>query len=211
MGALVMTHGDDKGLVLPPKLATKQVSIVPIWKTNDDRPKVMEYSTRLTSALKERGITSYVDDREDRSPGWKFNESELNGIPLRFELGPKEVSSNTVVVCRRDTRVKESCSFSEAPEKSTALLADIQTSLFERAREFRDSNTFDVQTYDEAIEVVKTNSGFARAFWDGSAEDEAKLKDIQASVRCLVSDGETGKCIVSGKRATRKAIIGKSY
>ena len=213
IGALVMTHSDDKGLVLPPKLATKQVSIVPIWRTNDDRPNVMEYSTKLSSALKDRGITSYVDDRDDRSPGWKFNESELNGIPLRFELGPKEVSSDTVVVCRRDTRVKESCSFSEAPEKATALLADIQTSLFERAREFRDSNTFDVQTYDEAIEVVKTNSGFARAFWDGSAEDEAKLKDIQASVRCLVSDSETGsgKCIASGKTANRKAIIGKSY
>jgi prolyl-tRNA synthetase len=211
MGALVMTHSDDKGLVLPPKLATKQVSIVPIARTDDDRPKVMEYSTKLTSSLKERGITSYVDDREDRSPGWKFNESELNGIPLRFEVGPKEVSSDTVVVCRRDTRVKESFSFSEAPDKATVLLADIQTSLFERAREFRDSNTFDVQTYDEAIEVVKTNSGFARAFWDGSAEDEAKLKDIQASVRCLVSDGETGECIVTGKTANRKAIIGKSY
>jgi prolyl-tRNA synthetase len=211
IGALIMTHSDDKGLVLPPKLATKQVSIVPIWRTNDDRPKVMEYSTRLSSALKERSITSCVDDRDDRSPGWKFNESELNGIPLRFELGPKEVASDTVVVCRRDTRVKESLSFSEAPEKATTLLADIQTSLFERAREFRDSNTFDVQTYDEAIEVVKTNTGFARAFWDGSADDEAKLKDIQASVRCLVSDGETGECIVSGKTANRKAIIGKSY
>ena len=211
IGALIMTHSDDKGLMLPPALATKQASIVPISKTDDDRSKVMEYATRLSSSLKERGITSYVDDREDRSPGWKFNESELNGIPLRFELGPKEVSSDTTVVCRRDTRVKETLSFSEAPDKATTLLADIQASLFQRAREFRDSNTFDVETYDEAIEVVKTNSGFARAFWDGSAEDEAKLKDIQASVRCLVSDGETGECIVTGKTANMKAIIGKSY
>lgn len=213
MGALIMTHSDDKGLVLPPKLATNQVSIVPIWKTDDDRSKVMEYSTRLTSALNKRGISNYVDDREDRSPGWKFNESELNGIPLRFELGPKEVASGTAIVCRRDTRAKESFSFQEAPEKVTTLLADIQTSLFQRARDFRDSNTFDVETYDEAIEVVKTNSGFARAFWDGTPEDETKLKDIQASVRCLLSDNETGtgKCIVSGKKATKKAIIGKSY
>jgi prolyl-tRNA synthetase len=173
----------------------------------------MDYATRLTSALSERGITSYVDDREDRSPGWKFNESELNGIPLRFEIGPKEVSSGTVVVCRRDTGVKESLNFSEAPENAVRLLADIQTSLFQKARDFRDSHTFDVQTYDEAIEVVKTNSGFARACWDGTAADEAKLKDIQASVRCLVSDGDTGvgRCIVSGREATRKAIIGKSY
>ncbi|HEU4506944.1 MAG TPA: proline--tRNA ligase [Pyrinomonadaceae bacterium] len=213
LGALIMTHSDDKGLVLPPKLATKQVSVVPIWRTDDARANVIEYSMKLKAALSERGITSYVDDRDDRSPGWKFNESELNGIPLRLELGPKEVTSGTVVVCRRDTGVKESFSFNEMPEKATALLADIQTNLFNRAREFRDSNTFDVQTYDEAIEVVKTNSGFARAFWNGSTEGENKLKNIQASVRCLLSnDGtETGKCIVSGENATRKAIIGKSY
>jgi prolyl-tRNA synthetase len=213
LGAMIMTHSDDKGLVLPPKLATNQVSIVPICRTDDDRPKVMEYSTRISSALNQRGITSYLDDKEDRSPGWKFNESELNGIPLRFELGPKEVASGTVVVCRRDTRAKENFSFNEVPEKATTLLADIQTSLFQRAREFRHNNTFDVQTYDEAIEVVKTNSGFARAFWDGTPEDETNLQDIQASVRCLVSDSETGtgKCIVTGKKAIRKAIIGKSY
>ena len=152
-----------------------------------------------------------MDDREDRSPGWKFNESELNGIPVRLELGPKEVANNTAVVCRRDTRTKETLNSNELPERVTTLLADIQSNLLERAREFRDSNTFDVQTYDEAIEVVKTNTGFARAFWNGTTEDEHKLKDIQASIRCLVSDGDSGTCVVSGKKATQRAIIAKAY
>lgn len=213
MGALIMTHSDDKGLILPPKLAPKQMNIVPIWRTDEQRPNVMDYSDKLASKLHERGITTSVDNREDRSPGWKFNESELNGIPLRAELGPKEVASNTVVISRRDTRTKESLSFEEVPEKATTLLADIQTNLLKRAREFRDSNTFDVKTYEDAVEVIKTNSGFARAFWNGSVEDELKLKEIQASVRCLVSDEEAsvGKCIASGNDTARKAIIGKSY
>ena len=211
MGALIMVHSDDQGLVVPPKLATKQVNIVPIWRKDDERASVMEYASRLKSALRERAVGVHVDDREDRSPGWKFNESELNGIPVRLELGPKEVASNAVVVCRRDTRTKETLSSNELPERVTTLLDDIQRSLFERARDFRDSNTFDVQTYDEAIEVVKTNAGFARVFWSGTTEDELKLKDIQASIRCLVSDGESGTCVVSGKKAMQKAIIAKSY
>ena len=211
MGALIMVHSDDQGLVVPPKLATKQVNIVPIWRKDDERASVMEYASRLKSALRERAVGVYVDDRDDRSPGWKFNDSELNGIPVRLELGPKEVASNAVVVCRRDTRTKETLSSNELPERITTLLDDIQRSLFERARDFRDSNTFDVRTYDEAIEVVKTNAGFARVFWSGTTEDELKLKDIQASIRCLVSDGESGTCVVSGKKATQKAIIAKSY
>ena len=176
MGALVMTHSDDQGLVVPPKLATKPVNIVPIWRKEDERAGVMEYASRLKSALRNRAIAAHVDDRDGRSPGWKFNESELNGIPVRLELGPKEVANSTAVVCRRDTRTKETLNSNELPERVTNLLDDIQHNLLERARTFRDSNTFDVQTYDEAIEVVKSNTGFARAFWNGTTEDEFKLK-----------------------------------
>ena len=211
MGALVMTHSDDQGLVLPPRLASKQVNIVPIWRKDDERAGVLEYASRLKSALQERGVTIGVDDRDDRSPGWKFNESELNGIPVRLELGPKEVASSSVVVCRRDTRTKETMNSNELPERVTTLLAGIHTSLLERARQFRDSNTFDVQSYDEAIEVVKTNAGFARVFWNGTSDDELRLKDIGASVRCLVSDGEAGTCVVSGQKTAQKAIIAKAY
>ena len=213
MGALIMTHSDDNGLVLPPRLATKQVNIVPIWRTADERSGVMDYSQKVASALNERFITTYVDDREDRSPGWKFHEAELNGFPLRAEIGPKEVASGKVVISRRDTGAKESFGFDEVPERATTLLTDIQANLLRRAREFRDNNTFDVDTYAEVVEIVRSTSGFARAFWNGTAEDEIKLKDIQASVRCLVSDdgGGTGKCIVSGKDTQTKAIIGKSY
>jgi prolyl-tRNA synthetase len=213
IGALIMSHSDDKGLVLPPKLAPKQVVIVPIWKTDDDRSLVFEHASKIDILLRERGIRSYVDNTEDRSPGWKFNESELNGIPLRLELGPKEVASGMVVASRRDTRTKETFSVIDVPDEAVTLLADIQDSLLKKSREFRDSNTFEVQSYAEAEEILKTNSGFVKAFWKGTPEDELKLKDIQASVRCLLSneDGEKGRCIVSGKETDRKAILGKSY
>jgi len=213
MGALIMTHSDDKGLVLPPKIAPRLVNIVPIWRTDDEKPAVLEFSAKLSAKLHDGGISTNVDDRDDRSPGWKFNESELNAFLLRVKVAPKEAAGGTVVISRRDTRTKETVSFEEVPAKAQSLLTDIQTNLSQRAREFRDSNTFDVRTYDELVDTIKSNSGFARAFWNGTPEDEAKLKEIQASVRCLLpnEEGSTGKCIVTGKETPTRAIIGKSY
>jgi len=213
IGALIMSHSDDKGLVLPPRIAPKQVAIVPIWRTEEERSLVFAYATKINILLHERDVRSYVDNTEDRSPGWKFNESELNGIPVRLELGPKEVASGTVVASRRDTKTKDSFSLAETPDRVSAFLVDIQTSLFQRAREFRDSNTFEVQSYAEAVDIIKTNAGFVKAFWNGTPEDELRLKDFQASVRCLLSNenGQNGKCIVSGQETDRQAILAKSY
>src|SRR5262249_41228412 len=165
MGALIMTHSNDKGLVLPPKIAPRLVNIVPIWRTDDEKPAVLEFSAKLSAKLHDGGIRTNVYDREARSPGWKVKESVLNGVPFRVDVGPKEVASGTVVISRRDTRTKESVNSEEAPAKAQLLLTEIQSNLSQRAREFRDNNTFDVRTYDELIETVKSNSGFARAFW----------------------------------------------
>ena len=213
IGALIMSHSDDKGLVLPPKLAPKQVVIVPIWRTEVDNSQVLEYSARLNALLREQGIRAYVDDTQDRSPGWKFNESELKGIPLRLEVGPKELATSTVVACRRDSGTKEGFRLSELQDKVTMLLTDIQNSLLRKAREFRDSNTFEAKSYSEAVEILESNSGFVKAFWNGTAEDELRLKDVQASVRCLFSNGtsEKGRCIASGKETDKMAILAKAY
>lgn len=213
IGALIMTHSDDKGLVLPPKLAPVQVVIVPIWKTEDEKAQVLDHSAKLGAALREKGVSFYIDDTEDRSPGWKFNESELKGIPLRLEMGPKEVKSSKVVACRRDNGIKETFTSSEMPDKAIALLTDIQNSLLTRAREFQKSNTFEARSYNEAVEILKSNAGFVRAFWNGTPEAELRLKEIQASVRCLLPNesGERGRCIVSGEETDRIAILAKSY
>lgn len=213
MGALIMSHSDDKGLVLPPKLAPQQVIIVPISKTDADRSQVLEYSAKLNTLLLDQGIRTYVDETEGRSPGWKFAEAELKGIPLRLEVGPKEVASNTVVASRRDSGAKESFTLTEIPDEVTGLLTDIQDSLFRKAREFRDSNTFEAQTYRDAVKILESNSGFVKAYWSGTAEDELKLKEIQASVRCLLSNGSTekGQCIASGRETDKIAILAKAY
>ncbi|HEX6190591.1 MAG TPA: His/Gly/Thr/Pro-type tRNA ligase C-terminal domain-containing protein, partial [Pyrinomonadaceae bacterium] len=167
---------------------------------------------RLKAALRDRGVRVYLDDTDDR-PGWKFNESELKGIPLRIEIGANEVDSNSVVIARRDSGSKETLQVGDVETRIPALLNEIQSSLFERARVFRDTNTHDAKTLDEAKEILKANAGFVKTFWNGNAEDEADMKEFQATVRCILENetGEKGTCIVTGEQTDRRVILAKAY
>ncbi len=218
IGALVMAHSDDKGLVLPPKLASRQVVIVPIFK--GDKTSVMQEATPLLARLREKGITAFIDDSEQNTPGWKFAEYELQGIPLRVELGPKDVAAKQCVVVRRDTGEKLTLRLEEHIEQRMLELLDaMQQNLFERAKAFRDANIKEVKDYEEFKAQVE--KGFAIAHWDGTRETEAKIKEeTKATIRCIPTQEEflnkydmraEGKCIYSGKPSKQKVVFAKAY
>ncbi len=218
IGALVMAHSDDKGLVLPPKLASRQVVIVPIFK--GDKTSVMQEATQLLARLREKGITAFIDDSEQNTPGWKFAEYELQGIPLRVELGPKDVAAKQCVVVRRDTGEKLTLRLEEHIEQRMLELLDaMQQNLFERAKAFRDANIKEVKDYEEFKAQVE--KGFAIAHWDGTRETEAKIKEeTKATIRCIPTQEEflnkydmraEGKCIYSGKPSKQKVVFAKAY
>ncbi len=218
IGALVMAHSDDKGLVLPPKLASRQVVIVPIFK--GDKTSVMQEATQLLARLREKGITAFIDDNEQNTPGWKFAEYELQGIPLRVELGPKDVAAKQCVVVRRDTGEKLTLRLEEHIEQRMLELLDaMQQNLFERAKAFRDANIKEVKDYEEFKAQVE--KGFAIAHWDGTRETEAKIKEeTKATIRCIPTQEEflnkydmraEGKCIYSGKPSKQKVVFAKAY
>ena len=208
-----MTHGDDNGLVLPPKLAPIQVVIVPIFKSDEDRTKVMEVVEKVRQEL--GAFRVHVDDRSEVTPGFKFNDWELRGVPLRIEIGPKDVEKNSVALARRDMPGKAGKSF--VPQENLAsqvseMLESIQTALYERSLSFREANTYDPADYEDLKEVVK--NGWAQSWWCESSECEEKVKeDTKATTRCIPLDqpaGE-GKCIVCGKPAARKVIFARAY
>ncbi|RFM24399.1 MAG: proline--tRNA ligase [Candidatus Thermochlorobacter aerophilum] len=218
IGALVMAHSDDKGLVLPPKLASRQVVIVPIFK--GDKADIMQEATRLQALLRKKGITAFIDDSEQNTPGWKFAEYELQGIPLRVELGPKDVAAKQCVVVRRDTGEKLTFRLDEQIElRILELLDAMQQNLFERAKAFRDANIKEVKDYEEFKAQVE--KGFAIAHWDGTRETEAKIKEeTKATIRCIPTQEEflnkydmhaEGKCIYSGKPSKQKVVFAKAY
>jgi prolyl-tRNA synthetase len=218
IGALVMAHSDDKGLVLPPKLASRQVVIVPIFK--GDKADIMQEATRLQALLRKKGITAFIDDSEQNTPGWKFAEYELQGIPLRVELGPKDVAAKQCVVVRRDTGEKLTFRLDEQIElRILELLDAMQQNLFERAKAFRDANIKEVKDYEEFKAQVE--KGFAIAHWDGTRETEAKIKEeTKATIRCIPTQEELlnkydmhaeGKCIYSGKPSKQKVVFAKAY
>ncbi|MEZ0396332.1 MAG: proline--tRNA ligase [Anaerolineales bacterium] len=215
IGAIIMTHGDDQGLILPPKLAPIQVVIVPILKSDLESAPVMEAVRRVEAELKAAGLRVKVDDRREVTPGFKFNDWELRGVPLRIEIGPKDVEKGSVALARRDRPGKEGKSFvpqAGLAETVKALLADIQKSLLERATAFRDSHIFEPKDYTELTEAVQ--NGWAYSWWCESAECEAKVKeDTKATTRCLPLDQEEGKgkCIVCGKEAKRKVYFARAY
>ena len=215
IGAIIMTHGDDQGLVLPPRLAPTQVVIVPIVpKNNDDAKKAV---TQSVDAISETlgDIRYHVDDRYEYSPGWRFNEWELKGVPLRIEIGPRDIENEQVVFARRDIPGKEGKSFipiANVAETATKILDAIQTDMLKRATEFRDANTFEPTNYDEFKKLVE--AGFARAWWCGNAECEDKVKeDTQATIRCIPMDqpDSEGVCIVCGTRAKEITIFARAY
>jgi prolyl-tRNA synthetase len=213
VGAIIMTHGDDQGLVLPPKLAPIQVVIVPIFRSDAEKSRVMPVVDRIRNELDPFRVK--VDDRTEVTPGFKFNDWELRGVPLRIEIGPRDVDQGTVAISRRDIPGKAGRIF--VPQTQLAgqvaeLLSDIQSSLYDRARKFRDDHIFDPKDYDELKQVVQ--QGWAFSWWCGSAECEAKIKeDTKATTRCIPLDqpGGSGPCIYCGERATEKVIFGRAY
>lgn len=215
IGAIIMTHGDDQGLILPPRLAPIQTVIVPILKSDLESAPVMEAVTRVQAELKAAGLRVKVDDRTEVTPGFKFNDWEMRGVPLRIEIGPKDVEKGSVALARRDKPGREGKSF--VPQAGltavvTDLLADIQKSLLARATAFRDSHIHDPKDYEELKQVVQ--NGWALSYWCESAECEAKVKeDTKATTRCIPLDQEegNGKCIVCGKDAKHKVYFAKAY
>ena len=215
VGAIIMVHGDDQGLILPPRLAPYQLVIVPIYKTDDEKARVLANAHKLRAQLADAGIRVKMDEREGSSPGFKFNDWEMRGVPLRLELGPKDVAKGSVVLARRDRPGKEGKSF--APQLGIAaavaqMLEEIQKSLFDRALAFRKSNTAEPVDYGEFKKAVET--GFAFSWWCGSGDCEAKIKEeTKATMRCipLEQPGGSGKCIYCGQPAREKAIFARAY
>ena len=213
MGALIMVHSDDNGLVLPPKLAPIQVVIVPIYKGDDQLKAISNKLQPVINKLEELGISVKYDDSDNKRPGFKFADYELKGIPVRLVMGGRDLENNTIEIMRRDTLEKESVSFDNIVERVKTLLDDIQANLFEKARAYRDAHVYECDNYDEFKECVK-DGGFFLCHWDGTAETEAKIKeDTQATIRCVPFDYEQteGVDMVSGKPAKCRVIIARSY
>ncbi|MBO6585311.1 MAG: proline--tRNA ligase [Gracilimonas sp.] len=213
IGGLIMTHSDDQGLVLPPKLAPTQVVIVPIYRSDEQREAVLEYADSIHDELKELGVRIKVDDRDNQNPGYKFAEHEAAGIPLRIAVGPRDLENNNVELARRDTKEKNIESREGLSKRIQKLLADIQDELFTKAKERREEMTSHVDSYDEFRKVIKDKGGFVWAHWDGTAETEEKIKeDTKATIRLIpLEDGEEGKCMVTGKPSKQKVLFARSY
>src|SRR6267378_5366809 len=215
IGAIIMVHGDDQGLVLPPKLAPYQAVIVPIFKTDEEKASVLDAARKLKAELVKANIRVTLDEREGQSPGWKFNDWEMRGVPVRVELGPKDVAKQAAVLARRDRPGREgkiSASLADLPTTIERLLAEIQQSLHDKALAFRKSNTHDAKTYDDLKKAVE--NGFAFSFWCGSPDCEAKIKEeTRATMRCipLEQEGGGGTCVYCGHPATARAIFARAY
>jgi prolyl-tRNA synthetase len=216
MGALIMAHSDDNGLVLPPKLAPMQVVIVPIYRGDDEFKAVSTKANELVSALRKAGVSVKFDDRDTHKPGWKFAEYELKGVPLRIALGPRDLENGTVEIARRDTLTKESFALDSMPieEKVKALLDEIQTSIYQKASDFKESHTTEVNSWEEFKEVLESKGGFLSAHWDGTSETEDRIKELtKATIRCIPLDQkeESGKCVLTGKPSKGRVLFAKAY
>jgi prolyl-tRNA synthetase len=214
MGALIMAHSDDNGLVIPPKLAPIQVVIVPIYKSDEEQAKVAVKAEELRKALIAEGISVKFDNRDTHKPGWKFAEYELKGVPVRIAIGPKDLENGTVEIARRDTLAKQVCKVENTIDTIKQLLIDIQANLYNKALQFRTDKTTEVNSYEEFKNVLETKSGFISAHWDGTSETEAKIKEeTKATIRCIPFDqvAEEGKCVYSGKPSQGRVLFAKSY
>jgi prolyl-tRNA synthetase len=214
MGALIMTHSDDKGLVLPPNLAPFQVVIVPIFKTDVEFEQISNLVTKITKDLKESNVSVKFDNRTTYRPGAKFAQHELQGVPLRIAIGPKDLENNTVELSRRDDLSKSIISVESIKDEIPQILEDIQQSLYDKANNFRLEHTTEVNSFEEFKDVLKNKGGFISAHWDGSAESENKIKEItKATIRCipLNIDKSEGKCVYSGKKSDQRVLFAKAY
>jgi len=214
MGALIMAHSDDAGLVLPPKLAPIQVVIVPIYKGDEEFAKISAVADELVKALKQKDISVKYDDRDTQRPGFKFAEYELKGVPVRVAIGGRDIENGTAELARRDTKTKETVSREGLADKIEGLLEEIQSNIYQKAFKFREESTTEVNSYEEFKEVLDTKAGFVSAHWDGSPETEQKIKEeTKATIRCIPLNNkqEEGICIYSGKPSTQRVLFARAY
>ena len=214
MGALIMTHSDDNGLVLPPNLAPIQVVIVPIYKGVDQLNQISKLANKIVKDLQSKGISVKYDDRNNFKPGYKFNEYELKGVPIRISIGPRDVENKTVELARRDTLNKSIVPLGSIVKKAQITLNEIQSNLFNRALDFRNKNTTEVENFDEFKKILSSKGGFVSAHWDGTVQTEEKIKNLtKATIRCVPVDNEKvkGKCIYTGKPSVGRVVFAKAY
>ncbi|MBL0049059.1 MAG: proline--tRNA ligase [Bacteroidetes bacterium] len=214
MGALVMSHSDDEGLVLPPKLAPIQVVIVPIYKGDEQLAQISAVALKLKKALEFKNIRVKYDDRDTQRPGWKFAEYEFKGVPIRIAIGGRDLENGTVEIARRDTKEKETLQQADLENKVEHLLTQIQHNLYQKALDYRDSMMHRVDSYAEFKEVLESKGGFVLAHWDGTTETELKIKEeTKATIRCIPLNNplETGHCILTGKPSTQRVMFAKAY
>lgn len=212
IGGLIMTHSDDLGLVLPPNIAPIQIVFIPIWKNSQEKKAVMDIVHKVSKQLAEFEIK--VDDRDYLSPGVKFNQWEKKGIPVRIEIGPRDVANMKITIARRDTGEKETIAIEQSKKHIEKLLKDIQDNLYQKAKSFQEDNTYKVESYEELKDVIENKNGFALAHWDGTEETEKKIQEeTKATIRCIPFDQaeEKGKCVYSGKKSNRRVIFAKAY
>jgi prolyl-tRNA synthetase len=214
IGAIIMAHADNHGLVLPPRLAPIQVVIIPIYKNTEQLEAISLEAGKIKAGLEAAGMSVKYDDRDTNKPGWKFADYELKGVPVRIAIGPRDLENGTIEIARRDTLGKETIKTDTAVKHITALLEDIQNNIFRKASEFKKENTRHVDTWNDFVNVLDNEGGFIMAHWDGNPETEEKIKEeTKATIRCIPFDSpeEEGKCIYTGKPSKRRVLFARSY
>lgn len=213
IGGLIMTHSDDQGLVLPPKLAPRHVAIVPIWRSDEQQREVLEYAEAIKKEIEELGLNVILDDSDQYNPGYKFSKYEVEGVPLRLAVGPRDLKNNNVELARRDTLTKDIVDREGIADRVSTTLEKIQQDLYKSAKKRMDDMTHTVDSYDDFKEIIENKGGFVYAHWDGTAETEAKIKDeTKATIRCIpFEEGESGSCMVTGKPSEKRVLFAKAY
>ena len=214
IGALIMAHSDDSGLILPPKLASIQVVIVPIYKTDEELEKISALAKTISAELKQKNISVKYDDRDTLRPGFKFAEYEMKGVPVRLAIGGRDLENDTIEIARRDTKEKQTITREDLAVYIEELLADMQQNIYNKALRFREENTREANSYDEFKSILNDKAGFISAHWDGTAETEKQIKDeTKATIRCIPLNNkqEDGFCIVSGKPSSQRVLFARAY
>lgn len=214
IGALVMAHSDDDGLILPPKIAPLQVVIVPIYKGEDSRALINARGQELVNSFKGAGIRVKFDNNDNSRPGWKFAEYEMKGVPIRIAIGTRDLENNVVEMARRDTKEKTTVSLDGLTERVSTLLTEIQQGIYNKALQFRDSHITPVDTWDQFVDTLNNKTGFVSAHWDGTAETEEKIKEMtKATIRCIPLDNalEEGKCVLTGNPSKQRVLFAQAY
>jgi prolyl-tRNA synthetase len=214
IGALVMAHSDDDGLILPPKIAPLQVVIIPVYKNDEQKNLITQKANEIIKELKQLNIRVKFDDNDNLRPGWKFAEYEMKGVPLRLTIGARDLEKNVIEVARRDTKEKSSIDLNNVIKTVTELLNEIQTNIYNRAKEFRDTHITNANSWDEFLNILDNKTGFVSAHWDGTSETEEKIKELsKATIRCIPFNAveENGSCILTGKPSNKRVLFARAY